>query len=395
MTEHYRLRPEDKFLIGLSRLGFDALTIEKLTEQAAGISDWNHFVLSANNHGISALAGSNIEKHGLAPLVPPGIMAVLRNSLMLSISRNTYLFHVLGTALKILEKEKIMCVLLKGAALEASVYNNNGLRQMTDTDLLIRKEECFRAWQILKKNGFKSQPVKSPFHRLILQYIGKHLPPLIRDGVSVELHHDLFGKENNNLTGQFSATCNVTYLGDIKTFIPEPQIFFLYLVRHLHYHEQNNESQLRLYTDLVVLLEKHSNEIINYSLTELAEKAGLQEVLADRLMILREVWDIKFPSFIDDFILEYHREGFRESFSGFVLSPKNKKPGIDALKYYQIFREIPGLHRKVLYLLGDLFPSIRFMKKRYSCSTFLSALFYYPHRFGKIILLIKGSARNY
>jgi hypothetical protein len=46
-----------------------------------------------------------------------------------------------------------------------------------------------------------------------------------------------------------------------KTFIPEFRLFSL--VKHLWFHEINNESQLRLYTDLVVLIEKYGEKIIN------------------------------------------------------------------------------------------------------------------------------------
>jgi hypothetical protein len=59
-----------------------------------------------------------------------------------------------------------------------------------------------------------------------------------------------------------------------KPGFPSPQIFFLYLVKHLWQHEMNNESQLRLYTDLVVLIEKHYDEILNYNLLKYASKCG-------------------------------------------------------------------------------------------------------------------------
>jgi hypothetical protein len=42
-----------------------------------------------------------------------------------------------------------------------------------------------------------------------------------------------------------------------------------------------------------------------------------------------------------------------------------------------------------LYVLGDLFPSISFMKNRYKCKSTWRVLFYYPHRVGKILWLFR------
>jgi hypothetical protein len=295
----------------------------------------------------------------------------------------------MGEVLHLLNNEDIKTVILKGLALENSVYGNAGLRQMTDVDILINREECIKARNILLKAGYVSLPVKSFFHKMIIPNYGKHLPSLIKGGASVEIHHKLFGDGNNEFTKLlYDSSYEVNISGE-KAWFPQPQIFFLYLVRHLSTHEMNNESQLRLYTDLVVLTGKYYDEILNYNLIKYATEAGMSETLASHLEILKEIWDISFPEWINVFIDKWHKEDPVKKFLFFLRSPKNNPPGDKPGYYRQIINDIPGFHRKFLFVLGDIFPTISFMKNRYKCKSTWRVMLYYPHRLGKIAWLFK------
>ena len=47
-------------------------------------------------------------------------------------------------------------------------------------------------------------------------------------------------------------------------------------------------------------------------------------------------------------------------------------------------RALRSRRKKLIFILGDIFPSVGFMKKRYGCRTWLTAFLFYPHRLGKI-----------
>jgi hypothetical protein len=389
MKSEIKIRDEEILLLGLCRLEFSDEHIEKLRALIGLISDWNYFSSLANSHGVSALVYHNLEKHCLLPGIPDEVAGFLRGALMRSLGRNAFNTEVMGEVLRLLNKENIKTVLLKGLALEFSVYGNAGIRQMTDVDVLISREQCVHARNILISNGYVSLPVKSVFHEFIIADFGKHLPSLIKNGTSVEIHHELFGGRRNVLTRMLYKDSYTIEIKGEKAYIPQPQIFFLYLVKHLYLHEMKNESQLRLYTDLVVLIENHRDEIINYDLLTLASQAGMSEILAWRLEPLRDLWGIPFPAWIDDFIDRWYNPDSINKFVFFLKSPKDNPP-IDKSGFYRsIIGDIPGIHRKFLFLLGDIFPSVSFMKKRYGCSSTWKVLFYYPHRIGKIWWLFK------
>jgi len=389
MNSEVKIRDEEYLLLLLCRLEFSNEQINKISSLIPLINDWNYFRNLANEHGVAALAWHNLEKFQLYSGITEEVVNYLQSTLMISLSRNTFNTESMGEVLGLLNPENIKTVILKGLALENSVYGNSGLRQMSDVDILIDREECIKASKILIRNGFESLPVKSFFHEQIIAYSGKHFPSLIKNGTSVEIHHELFGDRKNLLTKMlYDSSYEVEIKGE-KTWFPQPQIFFLYLVRHLWLHEMNNESQLRLYTDLIVLIEKYNDKILNYNLLKYASEAGMSEILAWHLEPLRDMWGVSFPGWLNDFIDKWHNQDFINKFFFFLRSPKDNPPGDKARVYRHIISDIPGFHRKFLYVLGDIFPSVIFMKNRYKCKSTWRVLLFYPHRLGKVLWLFR------
>ena len=389
MTDELMIRDEEILLLGLCRLEFPEDLTGKIKDLVMRINDWDYFAKLANEHGIAAIAGHNLERLGLAGHITEKASSLLRNALMMSLSRNAFHLSSVEELLTLFNKEGIKVVLLKGLALELTLYGNSGLRQMTDADILVDKDQYLKARNILMQFGYDSLPVKSGLHRPIMAWTGKHLPSLLKNGTAVDIHVELFAGKKNNLTKTVLNTSEEIMVDREKAFIPSPQLFFLFLVKHLYSHELSNESQLRLYTDLVVLLERHYEEIINEDLIGYAAKAGLSKILAWKLETLRDLWGISFPSWLNDFIDKRFNPDTINSFVFFLKSPKNNPAKGKAMAYRYKIKEIPGLHRKALFLLGDIFPSLSFMKERYKCKSGLKALLYYPHRLGKIFWLFR------
>jgi len=389
MKDEANISFEESLLLALCRLEFSDEKLNKIRSLISLVSDWNKFRVLANSHGVAALAGYNLEKLNLLTGIPEEVVAYFKNARMISLSRNAFNTEAMGEVLGLLNKENIKTVILKGLALENSVYGSPGLRQMSDVDVLINRDKCIHARDILISKGFVSLPVKSVFHESIMPYFGKHLPSLIKNGMSVEIHHELFGERDNALTNiLYDSSYEVEIKGE-KAWFPRPQIFFLYLVKHLWQHEMNNESQLRLYTDLVVLIEKHYDEILNPGLLKYASTQEMTVILASHLKMLKDFWGIEFPTDINDFIEKWYARDSTQNFIFFLGSPKNNPPLDRPGVYRRIIRDIPGFHRKFLFVLGDIFPTISFMKNRYKCESTLKVLFYYPHRAGKVLWLFR------
>lgn len=384
------ISPEEQLLISLCRLSFSEKQKKNIHVHVKKITDIDKFVYLANEHGIIALVYHNLKETGAGDLLPEEKMTSLANSNLKSLGRNTFLYNIIEEVLGLFKQAKIKAVLLKGMALELSVYGNKGLRQMNDIDILVPYKQCMEARRILLNNGFHSIPLKSPLYNLILPYYGKHLPELIKGGVFVEIHHELFSGADNVLTEKTITNSTEISFNKSSVFIPPVREFFLYLVKHLDKHEKQGESQLRLYTDLFCMVEKYSEELLDTTLFSDAKAAGLEEILAAKLFLLKRYWGVYIHPALETLINEKIPNNATQLFKTFLSQPKGHPSQHNrAYNYRQTIRQIQGFHRKLIFIAGDIFPSLRFMQSRYNTRNKLLALLYYPHRFGKLIYLVR------
>lgn len=378
------LKAEEALLIELCRLKFQAGNMEYVLHLARKVKDWEYFVKKANDHGVAALICNNLENLKINDMLPENCRSFLKKAFILSMSLNAARINHIRD---LFAGNDYKTVLLKGAALELMVYGNAGLRQMNDVDVLLTRDDCISFYKHLKKEGYQNIPLKSALYKSIIGYYGKHLPTLIKNGMSLELHHNLFGKPDE-LTSIFYRDAVEYSLDNVKIYLPEPAIFFLYLVKHLHSHELNNESQLRLYTDLAILMENAMSDKAIGNLLDYVENSGMEKELASKLYILKSFWKLSLPSELEDFIFRNKTDNPVEQFIFFLRNPRNNPVLKKGSSYRQVIKSIPGFHRKLIYITGDLFPSIDFMKKRYSVKPVWKILFLYPHRWGKVIWMI-------
>jgi hypothetical protein len=324
-------------LLLLSRYPYDELNRESLSDLLGEVRDWPEFVDLINAHGIIALAAYNIKESGLERKVPAESMAALENGYLQSIVRNTWLTKNWKEVNSILVNAGIKHVLLKGMALEHTIYESRGLRQMTDNDILVKREDALKAWNLLMTNGFSHGSVKSYLHEKILLSIGKHLPTLYKNGYAVEIHHQLFDNENNQETGNNDLLNDAVEIpvNGTRAWILSEETQMKHLTLHFERHALEGNAQIRQYAD-IILLDKNSKVVMP-----------------------------------DTFITDPHQKSNRE---------------YRKAAYKKGFASVPSKYR-LRYLAGDIFPSFNWMKERYKCSG-LKALLYYPFRIGKVFWLV-------
>ena len=325
-----------ELLLLLCRYPYDDKNREQLSKLIMEISDWLGLVNLINAHGIIALAAYNIKEAGLAKEVPQEAMAILENGYIKSVVRNLWLTERWKEVNTILTNAGIKHMLLKGMALEHTLYDSKGLRQMTDNDILVKREDAIKTWELLKQNGFSQGLIKSPLHTAIQLDIGKHLPGLIKDNYSIDVHHKLFAETSRtNANGNpFNDAVEISVKGTSVWILP-PELQLQHLISHFKRHLDEGNCQLRLYADI---------------------------------MMLDKSCKLEMP----DSFLYKPQQG------------QNKKSVKNAFKIN--FKSIPR-EKRMRFLIGDLFPSLQWMKKRYRCNGFM-AILHYPFRLGKLMWLV-------
>jgi len=86
--------------------------------------------------------------------IPKYVTDELRKDYYLSATKNTLIFNETENILNVFNEAGLRVIVLKGAALAETAYNNLALRPMSDVDLLVKKEDLFSIDEQLKGIGY-------------------------------------------------------------------------------------------------------------------------------------------------------------------------------------------------------------------------------------------------
>ena len=227
-----------------------------------------------------------------------------------------------------------------------------------------------------------------------------------------------------------------------KTFhVLPPVSAFLGLVSHIYKHEVKGEFQLRLYTDIYLLLKKHGSVIINKDLMIAAEQAGISSEVRMVMTVMEQAWGLDVPGEMNALPVEMKsrigdeqmkvlpgemqaRTVEMKSLPGVMQARTVEMKSLSAemralageeqrkadrfmhdLMYpglitpesqHEMFtrnlNSMKGFRKKLIFIAGDVFPSVDFMKRRYGCKSTVSAMLHYPHRLGKLIWIFSSES---
>lgn len=325
-----------ELLFLLCQYPFDITNRGRLRELLSEVNDWKPLVKLINAHGIIALASYNIKIAELENLVPKDSLAILENGRMQSMIRNSWLTERWKEVNIILTNAGINHILLKGMALEHTIYGSSGLRQMNDNDIYIHPDKAIKAWELLKKHGYIPEPYKSPLFAKIRFKIGRHLPALYKDGYMLEIHNRLFYSEADDSNSDPFSGAEITKIGGIEALILSSEMQLKYLISHYEHHAESGDCQLRLLADINIL-DKNN-------------KIGIDD------------------RFVEQPIQSSNPEFAKAAFRATLLSVSPES--------------------RLRFITGDIFPSLRWMKTRYRCNT-LKAMMHYPPRTGKLLWILQ------
>ena len=174
-----------------------------------------------------------------APAVLPEAMcAQLQESREQTRIHNALLLMQLEKWLVRFEADHIPMIVLKGAALIASVYERATLRPMSDVDVLVRREDFGRAGRLLQAAGFTLYREVTGDAEPTIRTQTLWLPPKIPSG-GIELHWHLVdsGYYANHVPIEWFWEHTMEARLDaqrLRVFAPEAQL--LHLAAHLELH---------------------------------------------------------------------------------------------------------------------------------------------------------------
>jgi hypothetical protein len=161
-------------------------------------SEWNALLHAAVRHGVApflyARLRTAVNGASSGGELPAHVIDVLKGYFFRTGLENLRLYARLAPLLRTFAEQKLDVIVLKGALLAETVYEDRALRSMGDADLLVRREALPRVDEILRRSGWEQPNADNP--AAPRQPLGHQLQPFVRDSTQIEVHWNIEDDES-------------------------------------------------------------------------------------------------------------------------------------------------------------------------------------------------------
>ena len=151
---------EVNFLLALLKNDWPASKHHMTNTVAVGELDWRMVLRLAMHHGVIDLVYQNAVDHPDL-MIPDSLMESLRANNHVSAQKNLFLASQLILIKDLFEHAGLNFLSLKGPLLGSYLYDNISLRPFGDLDIVVKRDQIFRAKELLLESGFLPTHVMS------------------------------------------------------------------------------------------------------------------------------------------------------------------------------------------------------------------------------------------
>lgn len=309
--------------------------------------------------------------------VPETARARLQEAYTSTALHNRLFLSELGRVLNLLRGHGVDVILLKGAALIAGLYEDPGLRPMTDLDLLVRPSAAATAMALLTTAGYRPleaevAPGATLAYESQVVLLKPHPVP-----VGIELHWHLLDSpyyQRRVDMDWFWQTRRPAMMTGFTADILGPEAQLLHLCAHLWLHHRGQG--LLWQFDIVAWLAATAAEL-DWD-TVLSRARAYDLVLSTRhvLMGLAQHWQAPVPSAVLERL-----QGLTPSVGERRLVARLTAPHRPVWqRFWTDLMAMDSWPLRLRYAWINLFPSPAYMRHRYGITRSCWVPFYYPYR---------------
>jgi hypothetical protein len=287
------LRPEAELLVCCARTCYDSQTIERIKALLDEEIDWVYLIRLMLAHGMLPLLYTGLRQ--VCPeAVHPSTMDQLRRQYEASTNRNAFMTEELITILELFETHGIVAAPFKGPALAAFAYADLSLRQFGDLDILVKKEDVFKASELLASRFYEPQSKLTDAEReahLLSKYVFSFLNPNNR--ISVELHWGITPKYFSfpiKMDELWQRLGTVSLAGEIVPSLPPEKLLLILCVHGSKHHWE----RLAWICDIAEMIRVHKEMDWDSILRE-ADRLGVKRMLCLGLFLAGDLLGAEFP----------------------------------------------------------------------------------------------------
>ncbi len=295
-------------------------------------------------------------------LLPPELEAIWRGLYAGSMQRNLLLLRELDAVLAALDAAGVEVMLLKGAALVRTVYDDAGLRPMNDIDLLLHEADAPAALRQLAALGYATDAPFTYFGEVAAHKQGA----LTSD---VDLHWSLIGLPHYReriAPDWLWQTSRPVAGGAAPARVLGPEAQLLHLCAHPALQHANQEPRLLWLHDVAEVLHHDRGDAAHRSidwadLLQKAQDCDLLLPLQQVLPLVAETWGAPLPGPV------------LERLARLVPSAQERKlhrwytaaPWSGIESSWVSLAGLPDWRSRLRYLWANIFPPAAYMRGRY------------------------------
>ena len=238
----------------------------------SAISDWNAIDILAKKHAVIPLVYHAVMLLPVENRPPLELLNEWKKYTISSVMRNELLVHAQTNVVKLLQNEGVQCAILKGSSV-AILYPKLEMRALGDIDILVSKDQCQQAVEVLVADGYHKHVSDHPFH------IG-----FDKSGVYLELHFDLT-EYPNSLIGEkikeraSNALSRIEEVNINNNALPvlSESDQAIALLLHMERHMVDGGIGLRQLCDWYVFIDSLSHECLENDVLPMIRKCQLYQ----------------------------------------------------------------------------------------------------------------------
>jgi hypothetical protein len=374
-----QLQPEELFILACAKIEPSAEEIDRMNNLIPQIKKWDYTLKLAIENGMAPLVYKKIPLLGNGSMVPEGVKEKLSQTYLKTLSRNMVLYEHFRQIATEFSKVGIDVIPLKGIYLAEFLYKDIGLRQMSDIDLLVRNEDATKSIEILENLGYQKSLSLEEFIDNRVDH--HHLTPMIKCGVSIEVHTKLHRKSEDysiDINGIWSNSIDYSITGcSVKAM--DFSHLIIHNCVHLDKHFKKKKYHLKSFIDISLLVGVFREKIDWNAIDELCENYMCKDILHRYLVIISTFLDANVSKNISD-----NKSCLitKEDYSTFVMTFRRDSYHLSSqLSNTKIFFRQKSFKK----IIGYIFPPAKYMTSRYNVKP-IYLPFMYLKRFLLVIL---------
>jgi len=353
--------------------------------------DWARFANMANAEGVAPLIHWTFKHEDISGIdIPTKVKTKLMAAYYNTTAQNQVMFQELERILEALNDADIPVIVLKGAALAATIYPEIGLRPMGDLDLLIPRDEIKSAERTLRDLGYSNaHPELTPWISRIISHHTQLIGGPNRK-VTVEMHWSLIAGDDDwrSPPNEWFWAHRKQWENRNSTFVLSPTSNLLFLAAHLVLQHGEGDAYLIWYYDLHLLITHFGDSIEWAEIEKYAREFNWARALHAAINTTRKIFGTPLPA---EFLnISSNSSDYREA----QLVARKSLP--DQTRGVRVLNRMSSMERSSQwrFLLAKTFPTPAYIKWRYYPNPTWTWPIWYPYRWLRALATIPETIKQ-